>query len=91
MCFLWFDTHTHSIKGLQSGIVKMTFHYRPSEMGYHSTPSARMQMLYAANPPDKNPFATFDKQFKQATFRKQPTVSQPWAEIYNRARMYEYL
>jgi hypothetical protein len=78
VCFLKVcDTHTQSIKGLQSGIVKTPFHYRPSEMGYHSTPSARMQMLYAANPPDKNPFATFDKQFKQATFKKQPTVSQP--------------
>ena len=35
---------------------------------------ARMQMLYRANPPDRNPFERFDKGFAQGKYKKAETV-----------------
>ena len=44
---------------------------------------ARMQMLYKANPPDRNPFAAFDKGFKQGKYRKARTDANVFKDFDN--------
>eukprot|EP00802_Teleaulax_amphioxeia_P031393 Tamp_34604.p2 GENE.Tamp_34604~~Tamp_34604.p2 ORF type:complete len:176 (-),score=45.12 Tamp_34604:70-570(-) len=42
-----------------------------------------MQMLYKANPPDRNPFAAFDKGFKQGKYRKARTDANVFKDFDN--------
>lgn len=47
----------------------------PAElMGRPQPSSSSMQMLYKANPPDKNPFDGFDRGFVQGKYKKVKTV-----------------
>lgn len=42
-----------------------------------SAARVHLQMLYAANPPDKNPFDSFDRGFVQGKYKKAKTVRSP--------------